>query len=96
MRAEADRHGRRAQDAGEPRAFRLAQRVEQPHDVGDALRGLHAARLGEQVAALHHVDREAHELRDHEPRQQHRHQAAEERSGDERHRFAATTSVAST
>jgi Ran GTPase-activating protein (RanGAP) involved in mRNA processing and transport len=92
---ETDRERRRAEDLNDPAALGRTERLEQLHDVADALRGLHAARLRQRFAALVHVDREAHELRDDEASEEDEHQPAEERARSEAHQ-AASTFAAST
>ena len=72
-RASVQTYGqrRRAQDTDDLTALRRARRFQQPDDIRDALSRLHAARLQQQLGALVHVNREAHELRDEEPAKQH-------------------------
>jgi len=93
---EADRERRRAEDLHDPAPLGRSERLEQLHDVRDALRGLHAARSRQLLAPLVHVDREADEQRDDEHAQLHENQAAEERARREPHRDAASTVAAST
>ena len=72
------------------------QRIQQVDDVGDPLRGLHAARPDQHAIALDEVDRRAQQLGDDQPRREHQHQPAEERAWQQAHHGCRVTSTART
>ena len=93
---ERDELRRNIQDGDDTASFTGGERVEQVHDVGDALCRLHAACPVEESVALGEVDRGGEQLGDDQPAAKDQHQTPEQGPGQEAHQFSPATGTART